>query len=118
MRSACEDAITKNTSLWKKDPVINGKLHLPTDFGKTLCPNFCSLHGTCNDTICSCDGNYTANDCSFRVNTPPTVMFIPPDGLCDIQKSHQCNLVKVLGRDYMDSDKLSCRANMFKVTGL
>ena len=115
MQSECEVVITRNISLWVKDPIIKGKMHLPTDFGNTLCPNFCSGHGNCINATCICNGNFTASDCSIDKNTPPTVTSIPPDGLCDIRKNSKCNLVKVLGRGYMDSDKLSCRATMFQV---
>ena len=119
MQSACENTITKNVSLWEEDPIIKGKMRLPQDFGNTLCPNFCSGHGTCVNATCICNGNYTSSDCSIDKNTPPMIMLIPPDGLCDIQKKNsQCNLVKVPGRGFMDSDKLSCRATMFQVTEL
>ena len=117
MQSACEEMIKKDTSLWEKDPVDNDKIRLPVEFGNTLCPNFCSGHGTCLKATCICDKNYTSSDCSIQKNTPPTVISIPPDGLCDIRKTNsQCNLVKILGRGYMDSDNLSCRATMFQVT--
>ena len=110
MQDACEEIFLKNTTYWEADPINNGTFGPPVEFARTFCPSLCSRHGTCVNGSCSCNSNYTSADCSIDVNKGPSLRSIAVGGLCDVRKNKDCLTVRVVGYDFMETSKLSCRA--------
>ncbi len=115
MQDACEEIFLKNVSYWQVDSAKNGSLGPPKAIAETLCPGLCSGNGQCVNATCICNSNYTSADCSIEKNKGPTVTSIPLNGLCDVRKRSDCEKIRVNGRDFLDSDKLSCRSQHLKV---
>ena len=109
MQDVCEEIFLKNTSYWEKDPANNGSLVPPTEMADTLCPSLCSGHGKCEKGKCICDLNYTSADCSIDKTSGPTATSIPGNGTCDARNRSDCHLTRITGRDFIDSNALSCR---------
>ena len=115
MQDACEEIFLTNTSYWQEDPSKNNTMQPPISIAQTLCPNLCSGHGKCINASCICQAGYTSADCSIDKGRGPTVQSVPLKGLCDIRKRKDCLQIRINGYDFMDSEKLSCRATEIKV---
>eukprot|EP00794_Sanderia_malayensis_P012371 gene12371-13641_t len=115
LQSYCEEKSLKDITLWKKDSE-NGTLQPPDEIANILCPNQCSGNGKCINATCYCEPGYTTADCSMKIGEKPLLdggLLI--GGLCDIRK-RACTRIRISGRNFIDSDKLSCHAILLKVT--
>ena len=110
MQDACGEVLIKNISYWEPDPSSNGTTRPPMKMANTMCPGLCRGNGQCINGTCQCNANYTAADCSIDKNKGPSVKKISSNGLCDVRKRKDCHLVKVTGRNFMNSRTLSCQA--------
>ncbi|KAK3607802.1 hypothetical protein CHS0354_031303 [Potamilus streckersoni] len=63
---------------------------------------------------CYCEDIFGDVDCSVDLREPPVVYGIPERGVCDLQKKG-CENVSVLGDNFVESEKLSCRLTLFKI---
>ena len=108
----CEDKALKNPDLYEKDE--NGNLVPPTKFLSVICPGDCSGRGQCKDGACVCNAGFGAKDCSIDLNKPPEVTSIQADGICDLDV-RKCNKVRLQGKQFLESDKLTCHFQPFKV---
>ncbi|KAL3836667.1 hypothetical protein ACJMK2_022089 [Sinanodonta woodiana] len=88
------------------------------DFRKEIellaCPMDCSGHGICREGKCSCEETFGDVDCSVDLREPPLVYGIPDRGVCDLQ-TKGCENVSVLGNNFVESEKLSCRLTLYKI---
>ena len=116
MQDACEEIFLKNTTYWKADPANNGTIGPPMEVARTLCPGLCSGHGICVNATCICERNYTSVDCSVDKRKGPSLLFIASGGLCDVRKSNDCEIVRMVGYDFMEASGLSCRATRIRVS--
>eukprot|EP00795_Rhopilema_esculentum_P008755 gene8755-14781_t len=108
MQDACEEILLKNTLYWETDPSSNGSMVPSLEMGNTLCPGMCSGNGRCINATCVCDGNFTSADCSIDKNKGPVVTSIPGNGLCDARNRSDCHLIRISGKDFIDSEQLTC----------
>ena len=115
MQDACEEIFLKNTTYWKADAMNNGTFGPPMEFARAFCPGLCSGHGTCVNSTCNCNSNYTSADCSIDGNKGPSLRSIAIGGLCDVRRRKDCQTVGLVGFDFMETNKLSCRAIKIKV---
>ena len=115
MQDACEEILLKNTSYWEADPSTNGSMVPSLEMGNTLCLGLCSGHGRCVNATCVCDGNFTSADCSIDKNKGPVVMSIPGNGLCDARNRSDCHLIRISGKDFIDSEQLTCLSIEVKI---
>ena len=113
-----QEAVLQDLTFWKANSSKNGALEPPKDFDKILCPNLCSGHGTCVNATCLCESNYASVDCSVKKNEPPTIRPDKKNVPCDLRKKAHCSVVKVTGGNFIDSEKLACRATKLKVVFL
>ncbi|XP_052274252.1 von Willebrand factor D and EGF domain-containing protein-like isoform X4 [Dreissena polymorpha] len=95
-----------NTSLFTSDLLQRIK--------EVSCPNDCDNHGQCMNGKCRCDNGYIGDDCSVDSNAAPIIVGIPDRGLCDI-KERPCKQTAVIGRNFVESAKLSCRLTPIQV---
>ena len=116
MQDACQEIFLKNTTYWVKDAANNGTHAPTTGISKTLCPGLCSGHGKCVNATCRCDNNHTSTDCSINKNKGPTITLLDASGLCDVRKRNDCNIVRMNGYEFIDTEKLLCRSTKIKVS--
>ena len=107
--------IVRREPTYYPHPALHGELDLPTIIEKILCPNSCSGHGTCVNSTCICSSNYDSVDCSIKKTEPPLIRSDKKNMSCDVRTKAHCNIVKVLGGNFMDSEKLACRATKLQV---
>lgn len=110
MQDSCEEKFLKNTSYWEKDPSKNGSFVPPIEMGNTLCPGLCNGHGKCEKGKCICHLGYIGADCAVDKMKGPTVTSIPGNGTCDVRKRKDCHKTRIIGKDFIDSSTLTCRA--------
>ena len=115
MLFACEETVLKNMSYWKPNKQRNGTLEAPKDLRKDMCPGMCSNKGICINSTCSCDEDFTGDDCSVNKTMPPNIESLASNGLCDVQKRNDCHIVRVRGSGYLANDKLACLTTKVKV---
>ena len=108
MQDACEEILLKNTSYWEADPSKNGSMIPSMEMGNTLCPGMCSGHGRCVNATCVCDGNFTSADCSIDKNKGPEMTLVNDSRLCDARNRSDCHLIRISGKDFIDSEQLAC----------
>eukprot|EP00795_Rhopilema_esculentum_P008757 gene8757-14783_t len=118
MQYACEEIFLKNTSYWRLDSTKNSTLTPPMEIAKTLCPSLCSGHGSCVNAKCRCNESYTAADCSINKHNGPSVVSVSSRGLCDARKRNDCEIVRIRGYNFLESEKLSCRATRIKINSI
>ncbi|XP_066919364.1 von Willebrand factor D and EGF domain-containing protein-like [Clytia hemisphaerica] len=112
MMEECEEETLRNVALWTADD--DGNLQPPQAVGDALCPSDCSGNGRCVNSTCVCDAGFLSVDCSINEGDPPVLEKVASDGLCDIRKQ-DCLRARVIGRNYVESDKLACRTKKLKV---
>eukprot|EP00111_Clytia_hemisphaerica_P012530 TCONS_00036835-protein len=115
MMEECEEETLRNVTLWTADD--NGNLQPPQAVGDTLCPSDCSGNGGCVNSTCVCNAGFLSVDCSIKEGDPPVLERVASDGLCDIRKQ-DCLRTRVIGQNYVESDKLACGTKKLKVEGL
>ena len=78
----------------------------------------CNNQGTCNNTICYCNNNYTGNDCSINKNIPPILNSINSEGnISNLACSTNCNnKILIDGNNFWLSDNISCNFNNTYIT--
>ncbi|CAH1779197.1 unnamed protein product [Owenia fusiformis] len=105
--------VGKNISLWntnkKGDPV-----EPPTELVKQLCPRNCSDHGNCVNGTCECDSEHTGADCALERSTPPTLLFVPEKGLCDV-RLRPCRATPIMGENFVDAANLTCYVRQLQI---
>ena len=73
----CENLAALNLSLAANssgDGVIESTVSsLVAEIAKALCPNDCSSNGRCVNGSCSCNKDFTADDCSAYIYEIPTI---------------------------------------------
>ena len=69
MKAQCEERAFKNLSLYQTTE--SGDLIPPTSVTENLCPNECSLKGSCQNGSCVCEKGFTAADCSIAADQGP-----------------------------------------------
>ncbi|CAH1800531.1 unnamed protein product [Owenia fusiformis] len=79
-----------------------------------LCLNDCSGKGKCEQGECDCNNGWTGADCSQDANLPPTALFIPREGKCDI-RSRPCKDVVIYGDGFLQKSNLKCRIQRVKI---
>lgn len=104
--SLCQNEVMKKLSNYMTSP--DGDLIPPLDVTDHVCPNQCSLKGTCFLGHCSCQPGYTGVDCSINSNDSPSIVQIRGDGLCDIRR-RPCLQTNVIAENIMETANLTCR---------
>ncbi|XP_028406132.1 von Willebrand factor D and EGF domain-containing protein-like isoform X2 [Dendronephthya gigantea] len=112
LETSCIANIFNNISSFKN--TTDGSIELDTDILTSLCPNDCSDKGDCVNSTCICHKDYTAADCSISLKDSPLVFDIRKSGLCD-RRRRPCRTVGVFGFPLLDSEKLTCHVQEYKV---
>ncbi|XP_052819122.1 uncharacterized protein LOC128244982 isoform X2 [Mya arenaria] len=80
-----------------------------------VCTNECSERGVCVNGTCVCNKPYIGEDCSVDSTSPPEMLGIPDEGICDLQV-RACKRVYVIARHLVDTSNLTCILTPFVVT--
>lgn len=112
LQGECGETLFGNDTHWEER---NGARRPPQNFTETLCPNLCSGHGTCQDSICTCNENFTAIDCSIDKRKGPTLLSIRKGSICDMRTRSDCHLVRIMGSNFMVAVNSACRTTKLKV---
>ena len=115
MQKDCGDLFHSNESLWVEDPKTNDTRGPPTNFMETLCPGLCSGRGNCVNARCICHENYTSIDCSIDKRKGPTLSWIRYGNVCDLSTRSDCNVIRIVGNDFMVTSNSSCRTAYLEV---
>ena len=103
MQEKCQDFLKNDTTR-----------HLG-DFNGTFCPGLCHGNGICVNSTCICSENYTSIDCSIDKRRGPTLTSIRDGNTCDLQTASDCNVVGIIGGNFMKTAKSACRTKTFTV---
>ncbi|XP_078666035.1 von Willebrand factor D and EGF domain-containing protein-like [Branchiostoma floridae x Branchiostoma belcheri] len=117
LEARCSDAMYKNLTCWTSNSTTTGNVTLepPSFFFETVsCPNNCSGRGVCEKGQCVCQKGFEGPSCSIETDAPPKAYFIPKEGLCDIN-SRPCERTPVIGRDFLQSENLTCSLQASKI---
>lgn len=113
-----------NTTSWERDN--DGNPLPPEELRNNLCPSIadpttgkpkvCSDHGTCENLVCKCTGNYVGADCSVDKTQPPVVSTVT-FAFCDVRTGRGCGTpsvqagkyINVQGVNIYNSSNLACR---------
>ncbi|KAK3607800.1 hypothetical protein CHS0354_031301 [Potamilus streckersoni] len=110
--------VNQTTGVGSSNQTRKGTYRYTADFKNEVeqlaCPMDCSGHGNCSKGKCVCEGSFGDVDCSVDLRVPPMVYGIPERGVCDLQRK-ECENVSVLGDNFVESGKLSCRLTLFKI---
>ena len=93
----------------------NDSIAVPESFTKLQCPGLCTGHGTCVNSTCICSKNYTSIDCSVDKRRGPTVTSFRDGNTCDLQTMSDCLMVGIIGGNFMETSKSSCRTTKLGV---
>ena len=118
MQVACDEIFLKNMTYWRPNPEKNGAIEPPSDLQKEMCPGLCSGNGVCINSTCKCKEPFTGGDCSVNKKTPPTIESLGRNGLCDIQLSSDCHIIRIRGSGFLENENLACLATRIKVNCL
>lgn len=114
----CKFTVIEDDSLYSNDTgndTLQERQFEPPQFLiQNLCANDCSSNGVCVNSTCFCKDGYITNDCSMKNDTVPTFVGISNHGICDIRK-RDCRRAKIIGNNFIDSPKLSCRATEVRI---
>ena len=88
---------------------------VPDIFINLMCPGLCNGHGICVNSTCICYENYTSIDCSIDKRRGPTVTSFRDGHTCDLQANSDCNVVGILGGNFMKTANSTCRTTKLKV---
>jgi len=116
IKEDCRHTVTRNTSLWARDPVHSFPLP-PQDIVDFLCLNDCSGHGQCSKGVCLCADGWVGSDCSVDIMSGPRVANLGNNGLCDV-RSKPCRNLVVSGDNFADNPDLVCHFEIFKIRGV
>ncbi len=103
MITACKEEMYTNTSNW------GNSTKPPDKVGEISCPGMCSGNGKCIKGVCSCNAGFQSVDCSVDASRGPDITVIISLDLCDYRQRKDCLVVGIVGSNFMNSDKLSCR---------
>ena len=111
VQQICKFAIDTNASIWLEN-TSNGtqKLVRPTKLLGKMCPSQCSFQGNCTNGTCTCLPKFTGSDCSFEVGKIPRLTYLVGSSLCNI-RNRSCDAVTVIGKDFADTSKLTCKGS-------
>ncbi|CAH1779196.1 unnamed protein product, partial [Owenia fusiformis] len=113
LRTEVASVVERNISMWdindEGDPVGP-----PSEFTNQLCPRNCSDHGNCVNGTCECDAEHTGADCALERSTPPTLLFVPERGLCDV-RLRPCRATPIMGENFVDASNLTCYVRQLQI---
>ncbi|XP_066302881.1 von Willebrand factor D and EGF domain-containing protein-like [Branchiostoma lanceolatum] len=112
MKASCTDVAYQNISLYEIDD--DGVAVPPLAVQQNLCPGDCSQKGQCINGTCVCDEGYTSVDCSLEEGSPPQLLLIPNNGLCDIRR-RPCRKTSIIADGLVESENLTCKVGHIKI---
>ena len=68
---------------------------------KQLCPLFSGM--------CVCDDPWNGSSCAVNLNDPPTVSYLPQEGLCNLNDpTRNCTSAVITGENFLERSTLTC----------
>ncbi|ESO98380.1 hypothetical protein LOTGIDRAFT_159185 [Lottia gigantea] len=94
------------------------KLQAEAVMSSSCNPSDCNGNGQCTTGTCICKKDYYGSDCSMKEDELPTPVLysIKNNGECILSDKSSCTNVFISGRQFIQSEKLTCHIQPLEVT--
>ena len=69
----------------------------------------------CRTGVCECEAGYSGADCAVDVSTPPELIYIVGDTICDLRQGPCPDSLIIVGAGFANTANLSCHLTPLQV---